>query len=120
ANHGPFLTYVVKQRYDDTQDRVYRIRNVRASSPTANADVDVEEDGAVLAIRIGHEDRTYTGVHRYTVTFQVEGWVNTAGYFGPTTGLSDDELNLNVLTSWQIPVRDIRVVVTGPEPVTSA
>ncbi len=114
-NHGPYLTYLVKQRWDDTQDRVYRLTDVRASSPSAPADVDVEEDGALLVVRIGDEDEEIRGVHSYRVTYAAEGWVNSsAGDDG------EDELNLNVLGGWEVPVEDVRVTVTGPDEVLTA
>lgn len=117
-NHGPYLTYVVKQRFDDTQDRVYRVTDVRASSTTAPDAVELEEDGGLLSIRIGDEDRgDLTGVHSYRVTFDVEGWVNSAGSFD----LEDDELYPNVVGGgWQVPLRDVAVTVTGPATVTDA
>lgn len=118
-NHGPFLTYVVKQRYDDTQDRVYRIERVTASSPDAPADVDTEEDGASLAIRIGDEDTEITGAHSYRVTYDVEGWVNPAGYPFPAGPLNHDELYLNLIgAGWQVPIRDVRVVLDAPSDAT--
>lgn len=112
-NHGPYLTYLVKQRFDETQDRVYRITDVRAASSTAASDVQVEEEGALLVVRVGEEGREYTGEHEYRITYQVEGWVNSAGLTG-----ADDELYLNVLDGWQVPLRAARVSVTGPAQVT--
>ena len=115
-NHGPYLTYVVKQRWDDTQDRVYRTTDVRASSSTgAAADVDVEEEGALLVLRIGDEDEEVRGLQEYRITYDVEGWVNASDLTG-----GDDELNLNVLGGWQVPVEDVTVTVTGPDDVTFA
>lgn len=119
ANHGPYLRWVVKQCYDDTQDRVYRFRHVRVSSPTAPADVHTETLlGSCVteeAYRIGDEDTTVTGVHRYRITFDVEGWVNPAGYPFPQGPLERDELYLNVLTHWDIPVENVRIEVLGPQ-----
>ncbi|HMO10143.1 MAG TPA: hypothetical protein PKB06_01235, partial [Actinotalea sp.] len=54
-NHGPYLTYLVKQRYDDTQDRVYRTTRVTAASDSAPTAVATEEVGASFVIRIGDE-----------------------------------------------------------------
>ncbi|HEY3548679.1 MAG TPA: DUF2207 domain-containing protein [Propionicimonas sp.] len=110
ANHGPYLTYVVKQRFDETQDRIYRMSDVRASSPSgAPADVDTEEDGALMVVRIGDPDTEITGVQTYRITYRVEGWVNPASLTG-----HGDELNLNVLGGWTMPVHDVRVVLTAP------
>lgn len=110
-NHGPYLTYLVKQRFDDTQDRVYRLTDVRASSDTAPAEVDVEEEGALLVVRVGDEDEEITGRHAYRVTYTAQGWVNSS------TEEGTDVLYLDVLSDWQVPVEDATVVVTGPDDV---
>lgn len=117
ANHGPYLTWQVRQYWDETYDVVAPIRDVRASSPTADATVVTETSGDDLAIRIGSEDRTYTGVHSYRVSFQVEGWV---GSVGRIDGITEDEVYRNLITGWEIPVENVTVRVMGPVPVTSA
>lgn len=120
-NHGPYLTYVVKQGYDDTHDRVYRYSEVRATSPDAPAQVDVQDEGGMIQIRIGDPDTTITGTHTYRVTYDVEGWVNPAGYPFPSGTLDHDELYLNVIGSgWTVPIRDATVTVTGPVDPTDA
>ncbi len=117
-NHGPTLQWVVKEAYDGELDRVYRITNLRATSATAPADVQSEEiaEGSVTEMRylVGDPDRTVTGVHEYQVTFDVEGWVNAAGYGWANGPLESDELYVDLLTHWQIPVYDVTVQVTGP------
>src|SRR5690606_16613953 len=90
-NHGPYLTWTVKQEFDDTQDRIYRFRDIRVNSATAPDNLSTEEESGVLAMRIGDEDRTITGVHEYTITFRVEGWVNSASFDWPNGELADDE-----------------------------
>ena len=116
-NHGPYLTYVAKQRFDDTQDRVLRYTNWRAASPTAPDAISVEEEGQWLIAKIGDEDRTITGVHSYRITFQVEGWVNSAGFDWPEGTLEQDELYLNVITDWGVPLEQVSVRVIGPADV---
>ena len=117
-NHGPYLRWVVKERYDDELDRVYRITNVRASSPDASGEVRTEEhlgSGVTeMAYLIGDEDDTEVGVHDYRVTFDVEGWVNSAGYPWEAGPLERDELYLDVLTHWDIPVEQVSVQVDAP------
>lgn len=117
-NHGPYLTYIVKQRFDETRDRVYRITDVRAESRTAPAEVYTDDEMGWLEIRIGDEDnQDVVGVHDYRVTYQVDGWVNTAEAFGA----AHDELYLNVIGDrWDIPVHEARVTVNGPADVTEA
>lgn len=117
-NHGPYLRWVVKERYDDVQDRIYRITNFRASSPTAPTAVQTEEvlgyQVAETAYRIGDEDTTITGVHNYRFAFDVEGWVNPAGYPFPEGELTNDELYVDILGSWDIAVEDVTIDVLGP------
>lgn len=115
-NRGPYLSYLVKQRFDDTRDRVYRMRDITASSPTAPDEVHVSEESGWLAVRIGEEDRDdVVGEHTYRVTYTVEGLVNSAEAFD----LADDQLYLNVVGDrWEIPLEDLRVEVRGPAAVT--
>lgn len=120
-NRGPVLTYLVKQPFpaDEPTDRVYRITDVHAQSPTGAAtEVHVEEDGAWIEIRIGEEDRDdLTGVHEYVVTFRAEGWVNSAAAFEE---LDDDRLHLNVVgEAWDVPIDRVEVTTTGPADVTA-
>lgn len=133
-NHGPYLTWVVKERFDDERDRVYRITDVDVSSDSAPDHVERQEvpSGTTtnLVLRIGDEDREITGAHRYTVTFDVEGWVNAADYEWPMAddpgeraierGRDYDELYLDVISGWNFPVRDVRVTVNGPNEVLEA
>ena len=116
SNHGPYLTWQVRQRWDETYDVVAPIRGVTASSPTANAEVATENSGNDLGIRIGSEDETFTGVHRYRVSFTVAGWVNSVGEI---TGITEDEIYRNLITGWEIPVENVTVRVTAPVPPTS-
>lgn len=119
-NHGPYLSWVVKERYDDELDRVYRITRFRAQSPTAPDSWHTEERSgrhvAETAYLIGDEDITITGEHTYRVTFDVEGWVNPAGYPFPLGELENDELYVDVLTHWDIPVEDVTIAVYAPVP----
>lgn len=121
-NRGPVLTYLAKQPFPgaEPRNRVYRFTDVQVESPTGAAtDVHVEEDGAWLEIRIGDEDRDdLTGPHRYVVTYQAEGLINSAAAF---PALREDRLQLNVIGSgWTVPVDDVQVTVTGPTDVTHA
>lgn len=118
-NRGPFLTYVVREVHDDTRDRVYRLTDVQATSSTGAADeVHLQESGGLLEIRIGDPDRQdLTGVHSYRVTFQAEGWVDTA----ETSDGDTDELYLDVVgDGWEVPLEDVRVAVHGPADVVAA
>ena len=116
-NHGPYLTYLVKQQFDDTQDRVLRYSRWQVSSDTAPDRVSVETEGQWLIVKIGEENRVITGEHRYRISFRVEGWVNSAGFDWPAGPLEQDELYLNVITDWGIPLEQVSVRVVGPAEV---
>ncbi len=113
-NHGPYLTYVVKQPFDDTRDRVLRYSNWRVTSDTAPDQVSVETEGQWLIVKIGDPDRVITGEHRYRISFRVEGWINSAGFDWPAGPLPQDELYLNVITDWGIPLEQVSVRVIAP------
>lgn len=133
-NHGPYLTWVAKEWFDDERDRIYRITDVEVSSESAPDHVETEEvpgdKRTDLVLRIGDEDRSITGEHHYTVTYDVEGWVNAADFAWPVAddagervieqGREYDELYLDVITGWDLPVSDVRVTVNGPAEVLEA
>ncbi len=126
--HGPRLTWMTSEPFDDDHDRVYRVHDVEASSADAPAGVHVttSEDGGPYAmeeIRIGDPDQEVRGVHEYHVTFDVDGWVNPAGYpwpdlaaraSGHVPDATGDELYLDAISDWRLPVQDVTVTVTGP------
>lgn len=116
--HGPYLTLVTRQRYDDTQDRLYRYSDIAASSPSgAPAQVNREDDADAIVLRIGDPDvDDVSGVQRYVVTYTVEGWVNQAN-----DQHSGDELNWNVIgNGWEVPLSRLSARVTGPAAVEGA
>lgn len=117
-NRGPYLSYMVRQRFDDTHDRAYPIPHVLASSETAPAKVQRSEKGGWLDLRIGDPDRRdLVGRHTYRVRYVVDGLVNSADVFG----LPDDELFLDVIGDrWEIPLENLSVTVRGPAGVTAA
>jgi hypothetical protein len=116
--HGPYLTLPIRQEIegDDEHLRAYPVSGVAAQSPSgAPADVYLTETDDWLEIRIGDEAiGDVSGVHRYVVTYRVDGVVNPgAGAAG------EDEFFWNVIgAEWVIPLRDVGVVVDGPGTVT--
>jgi uncharacterized membrane protein YgcG len=110
--HGPYLTLVTRQRYDDTRDRLYQYSDISASSPSgAPAQVNRENDANAIVLRIGDPKvGDVSGVQRYVVTYTVKGWVNQAN-----DQHSGDELNWNVIGSgWTVPLSRLSATVTGP------
>ena len=116
--HGPYLSLVTRQRYDDARDRVFRYSDITASSPSgAPAGVNREDDPYAVVLRIGDANvDDVSGVQRYVVTYTVDGWINPAG-----TQHSGDELYWNVIgTGWDVPLSGLSVRVTGPAAVQGA
>ncbi|MCZ2857777.1 DUF2207 domain-containing protein [Blastococcus sp. VKM Ac-2987] len=73
---------------------------VEASSPDAPDDVTVTEAGE---IRVGDPDRTVTGLHRYELTYTLDGV------------LSGDALAWDAVgTGWDVPIDVVRVHVSAP------
>jgi uncharacterized membrane protein YgcG len=113
--HGPFLTLVTRQGYDDQHDRAFRYSDIHASSPTgAPAQVNREDTDDAIVLRIGDPDRgDISGTQTYCVSYTVKGLVNPAN-----PEHSGDELYWNVIGSgWEVPLDDISVTVTGPADV---
>ena len=107
--HGILREIPVRLRYDGGHDRVYPLEVVSVEgSPGTPDDYRVETAGGLKVIRIGDPDETVTGVHRYRITYRVEGALN---------GFDDhDELYWNAVGAhWGVPVDrgTARVVVPG-------
>ena len=86
---------------------------IEVSSPDAPATVDVStvdvSTGSTARIRIGDPQRTVRGLHRYVLTYTVDGVVRGG------------ELAWNVVgTSWQAPVGRVEAHVTAPTALTGA
>jgi hypothetical protein len=108
---GIFRVVPDRDRFDDTYDRIIRIENVRAASPTgAPADVEVERSGGATRIRIGDPDRTVTGEQTYVIDYSVRGAMNAFD--------EQDELVWNAIgVDWQVPIERASVTVRAPADV---
>ncbi len=116
--HGPYLTLPTRQGYDETHDREFRYSGLSSSSSTgAPAQLNQEDDGDALILRIGDPDvDDVSGVQTYQLTYTVDGLVNPAN-----EQHSGDELYWNVIgTGWEIPLGDLSATVTGPADVEGA
>lgn len=119
GRHGPELYVTTRVGYSQTQDREYAVGDVTVSSADAPDTVYLEDRGATLYIRIGEADTEISGVHTYSVSYTVDGWVNPAGYPFPTGELDRDELYLNAIgDGWRLPLHDVSITVRGPADVT--
>jgi hypothetical protein len=113
--HGIFRTIPTRVPYDDEQDRVYRIDDIRVSSPTgAPSDVERSDSDGITTLRIGHPDKTVTGPQSYLVEYVVDGALNAFD--------DHDELYWNAIgDGWDVPVEAARVRVETPaEPTQQA
>ncbi len=108
ARRGILRDIPVRFVFDDSNDRVLRVHDVFVSASAGTPDdVRVSEEGDDLRIRIGDPDVTVRGVHSYTISYRVEGALNS---------FSDhDELFLNAIgPGWDVPVLEASVTVTAP------
>ncbi len=110
--HGPYLSLVTRQRYDDGHDRLYRYSDITAASPSgAPAQVNRQNDPYAIVLKIGDpHNGGISGTQHYVVSYTVDGWVNPAN-----AQHSGDELNWNVIGSgWTVPLSRLTLAVTGP------
>jgi uncharacterized membrane protein YgcG len=114
--HGPYLTLPIRQQIagNDTQDRIFKISAISASSQTAPAQINREDSADAIVLRIGDPNRgDISGVHTYDVSYTVDGWINP-----DSTTHEGDQLYWNVIGSgWDIPLANLAVTVTGPAEV---
>lgn len=113
--HGPYLVLPSRQEIPGDPDhwRSFPIELGEVTSPTgAPTDVDTETKNGLLAIKIGDEDREVSGRQTYRVEYTIRGLVNPRA-----TGSGLDELNWNVISDWEVPLRDVSITVDGPAAV---
>jgi uncharacterized membrane protein len=111
--HGIYRYIPVRYPWvDDKYERVYKMSNIQVTgSPGTPTKVKVEDQGRNKTVRIGDEDRTISGKHRYTISYDVRGSLN---------GFEDhDELYWNITgLGWDVPMRHVEAVVRMPTEVT--
>lgn len=124
--HGPYMTLPVRQGYNEKYDRVYRITNFRATSPTGAPSHSYKtEERNWLTVRIGDQNiGNVSGVQTYVITWTVHKVMNdtTAEELG---GVGDevvnDELYWNAIgDGWVIPISHATVTVKSPVPVIAS
>ena len=117
--HGPYITLPLRQQMANDPDhwRMLDVTVGAVSSPSgASAEVQTTIEDGNLLIRVGDENKTWTGVQTYRIQYTIRGLIAPRQ---PQSGL--DEFNWNVIGgSWEVPIRDISVKVTGPATVTQA
>lgn len=107
ARHGIIRDIDNREHFDGGRDRVYPIRDVTVTAPTAPARFEVSESGGEVHVKIGDPNLTVTGAHDYTITYTV---------LAATTRLPDhDELFWNAIgPGWSVPVQAAQVRVVAP------
>jgi uncharacterized membrane protein YgcG len=115
--HGPYLTLPTRVSIDgnNTQDRLYLISAISASSSTgAPAQVNRTDQSNAIQLNIGDPNRgDISGVQSYVVSYTVDGWINP-----DSRTHAGDQLYWNVIgPGWTIPLADLSVTVTGPTAV---
>lgn len=107
-HHGIFRDIPTRLRYDDEHDRVYPLRDVQVSSPDAPDQFTQEGGpGGTTRLRIGDPDRTISGQHTYTISYRLEGALNSFP--------DHIELYWNAIgDQWEVPIDDITATVDAP------
>ncbi|GAA2426552.1 DUF2207 domain-containing protein [Actinomadura vinacea] len=98
-------TFVTRRHESVTQDRVYRIGNVRAASPDGGPTrVAVAETGTRTALKLTGSG-ALTGRRTVVLDYEVRGLVAP---MGPV-----EELRWTAVGGWDVPVNEARVTVDG-------
>jgi hypothetical protein len=115
ARHGIIRRIPVRERYDDTHDRVLRLDDIEVDAgPDTPSAVERTSEAGEEHLRIGDPDRTITGAHTYEISYRVAGALNAF----------DDHVELYwdaVGTGWDVPIDRASVTVDAPaEPTSTA
>lgn len=107
SKHGIYRDIPTVYPYDDDYERLIRLTDV--SVKMDNGSVPIEQEGVDegTRIRIGDADSTVSGIHTYTITYNVEGAMNAFD--------DHDELVWNVTgLGWTVPIAKATATVTAP------
>lgn len=107
-HHGIFRDIPTRLRYDDTHDRIYRLSDVQVTSPDASDQFTQEGGpGGTTRLRVGDPDTTISGQHTYTISYRLEGALNTFP--------DHIELYWNAIgDQWEVPIDDVTATVDAP------
>ena len=109
---GIFREIPVRFHYDDTNDRLLRIHDVRVSASAGTPDdVTLSTEENIFLIRIGDENTYIEGQHTYRIEYRVEGALNPFD--------DHDELFYNAIgPGWPVPVHNASISIAAPAPPT--
>jgi uncharacterized protein (TIGR04222 family) len=119
-HHGIFRDLVDREAYDRASehrrgrwDRVYRIRDVKVTADGHSTPVKTSHTGNFLHVRIGDPGTTITGIHRYTITYSIQGAAQTFP--------DHQELNWDAIgNQWPVPIAQAGVTISAPASITKA
>jgi uncharacterized membrane protein YgcG len=109
--HGIFREIPVRLDFDSRYERIYPLDVISVEgSPGTPDQYKRETNGNKERLKIGDPDETITGVHRYTISYRIDGALN--GFEG------HDELYWNAIgTEWPVPIEQATVRVTTPSDI---
>lgn len=114
--HGPYLVLPSRQAIpgDSEHWRSFPIELGPVTSSTgAPTDVDTETKNGLLAVKIGDENKEVSGLQSYHVEYTIRGLINPRAEGGL------DELNWNVISNWEVPLRNVSIIVNGPADISA-
>ena len=110
--HGIYRTIPVRYTYNNTDDRLLKVTNIRVVSTTgAPTDVSAKTEGGSLVIRVGDPNRTITGRQVYILDYDVQGALNTFA--------DHIEVFWNAVGSdWSVPITAATTTLSAPRAPT--
>ncbi|WP_240810216.1 DUF2207 domain-containing protein [Actinomadura sp. WMMA1423] len=106
AGHDGFQrTYPTRVHESVTEDRVYRIENLRAASPDGGPSKATSSPKGLNTIVKVAGDRKLTGDHTVVLEYQVRGAITRMG--------AAEELRWPVVGGWKVPLDEAKAVVDG-------
>ncbi len=115
--HGVVFTLPAAQPIEGGYERLWKITDIAAESPSgAPDDLDTENQGNGLVLRIGDEDvDDVSGVQTYVIYYSVAQVMNATTADEGTGQAEGDEFYWNAIGSgWQTPIRDVTITVESP------
>jgi uncharacterized membrane protein YgcG len=105
--HGIFRTIPLRFRYDNNNDRYYRLDVISVTDGSRSEPFTTSVDSNNEVIKIGEPNFVVTGANRYVITYRVEGAMNSFG--------DHDELFWNVDGAlWPVPKQSVTAWVILP------
>lgn len=115
GRHGINRDFVVREAWDDESDAVFKLENMKVTSPDASAEVSKEKVDTAsreeqVRYRIGSPDRTvFTPTATYNFSYELHGALRTSD--------GDEQLYWDVLTSSVPTIKNLQIMVNAPQGV---